>query len=116
MSYCDLPTFYNISEPTAKKPHRCCECRAPINIGEKHLKISGKWDGPPETFRQHQACAEACMLIRDEFEDECIGFGELMEWYGEWRIGWQADHREEEMVKKFRHLMAVILWRERKKP
>jgi hypothetical protein len=114
MSHCDMPVFYSHSEPVARKVHRCCECAAPIEVGEKHFYGRGKWDGEIDEYRQHLACMEACMLIRDRFEDgECIAFGELMDYYGEYRFDLRGDKRDE-WTAKFRGLMAKILWRERK--
>ena len=109
---CELPRFYDWSEPVAKKKHRCCECNAPIVKGEKHFRATGKWQWGVETHRQHLVCLEACMLIRDELNGgECIGFGCLKEEFGEIR---QEIDRDKEPMKKLRQLMAVILVRERK--
>ena len=66
------------------------------------------------TFRQHLVCMEACMLIRDKFnEGDCIGFGELKEYFDEMKHGWFKGSDSEEW-QRLRHLMAVILVRERK--
>lgn len=82
MSSCDLPEFYEWSEPVARKEHRCCECNAPINKGEKHFHARGKWDGAMSSFRQHMLCLEACMFIRDKLNGgDCICFGGLFEWW-----------------------------------
>lgn len=42
----------------ARKPHRCCECRCAIVIGEMHEVVSGIWDGEPERFRTCLPCVE----------------------------------------------------------
>lgn len=112
---CEVPQFYSHSEPVARKRHKCCECRAPILPGEQHFRYSGKWEGCLSTGRQHYACMEACMLIRDEFENgECIGFGELKSTFADMR--WQMNRTEKsvEKVRKLRSLMAAIIRRERK--
>ena len=112
MSECELPRFYDWSEPIAGKKYVCCECSAPILKGEKHFRGSGKWDWRVDTFRQHLTCMEACMLIRDSFNGgECIGFGELKDSW--WEMKREIDRDHKDMV-KLRHLMAVILVRERK--
>ena len=73
---CELPSFYTTSEPVARKSHRCCECSSPILPGEKYLLCSGRWYNQISRYRQHLICAEACMVIRDSFNDhECIPFG-----------------------------------------
>ena len=117
MIECDLlPDFYNWSEPVARKSHRCCECRAPILKGEKHFQGTGKWDGKITTYRQHLVCCEAAMLIRDGFNGgDCIGFGDVKEAFNEMRCdNWYPERdRYKPAWKRLRHLMAVILWRER---
>jgi hypothetical protein len=113
---CDVPVFYRHSEPVAAKEHKCCECRAPILKGEKHFMCVGKWEGPPERFRQHLLCMEACMLIRDNFGGDCIAFGGLKEEFHEIRTdGWYPERdRYKPAWKRLRSLMAKILWKERK--
>jgi hypothetical protein len=112
---CEVPTFFDYSEPIARKEHACCECDAPIKVGEKHFHGRGKWgDEKPESYRQHMVCMEACMLIRDRHNGgECIGFGSLKEEFAELRAGWGKD-RKHEPWRQLRALMAKILWRERK--
>ena len=116
--HCDLPTFYSYSEPVARRQHVCCECDAPILVGEKHFRGTGKWgDDKPRTYRQHTSCMEACMLLRDDFNGgDCIGFGSLKEEFDEMRCdNWhpKSDRFKPQWI-KLRHLMAAILWRERK--
>jgi hypothetical protein len=113
-----LPSFYSWTEPVARKEYACCECAAKIHKGEKHFHATGKWDGVVSTYRQHLACCEACILIRDEFNGgDCIGFGEMKDAFG----GMRADEtyfcfkeKWKEPWKRLRSLMAQILWRERK--
>lgn len=113
MSECSIPDFYTHSEPVARKRYRCVECSAPILKGEQHFKCTGKWDGDLSTHRQHLLCMEACMLIRDEIEHECIGFGELRDWVGEYHFDLKA-YKTKPSVKKLRSLLARIRLRERK--
>lgn len=108
---CDLPEFFSYTEPVARKPHRCCECKAPIKVGEKHFRGIGVWDGFFEEYRQHYTCMEACMLIRDEFNSgSCIPFGSLKEEFSEMRGEWFKDKKA---WQRLRDLMAEILHRER---
>jgi hypothetical protein len=110
MSYgCEVyPEFYEWSEPVARKEHRCCECDAPSLKGEKHFVAVGKWGGDFDTHRQHLLCCEACMFIRDHFEDgACIPFCSLIEWWNECPKGGCAEE-----WKELRSLMARIFWRE----
>lgn len=111
---CELPIFYDHAEPVARKRHRCEECSAPILKGEKHFKGCGKWDFGAATYRQHLLCMEACMMIRDRFNDgECVGFGCLKEEFSELPTWHKERSRRDHVLLKLRSLMAKILWRER---
>lgn len=102
---CDVPEFCNVVDRKARKQHKCCECRAPIRIGETYVNCTGKWDGKVDTFRQHMHCADACRYIRDhDMNDDggCIPFGGLFDWYGE-------VYYRRELPKEFRDLMAKVL-------
>ena len=113
---CDLPEWYEYTEPVAMKNHACCECSAPILKGEKHFHGRGKWPFGVASYRQHVACMEACMCIRDDFSDgECIGFGSLFEDFDEMK--WQYDRvkdRHNAPWVKLRRLIATIKLRERR--
>jgi hypothetical protein len=114
MSDCELPQYYVCKEVVGRKQHECCECIAPIEIGEKHLLVSACWDGLPGRYRQHLLCQEACELVRDSGmnDDECLAFGELDEF-------WRSDrppYCEPELPsrRKLWRLMLRITRRERK--
>lgn len=111
----DPPTFFSYTEPVAQKAHRCCECSAPIRKGEKHFCGRGKWQDSLETYRQHFLCMEACMLIRDEFGGDCIGFGMLKEEFDELRCDnwYQQRDRYKSAWQRLRKMMADIKRRER---
>lgn len=115
---CDLPMgFCEATEPVAAKSHACCECDAPINPGEKHVKLVGVWDGELSSFRQHVACAEVCEYARDNFGGgECLPFGSFKEW---WEEEGKYIHSNEylnpddvELIKKLRALLAKVRYRE----
>jgi hypothetical protein len=113
--YCEWPEFYYETFPRARKEYRCCECKSPIVKGEEHLHYRGKWDGELGTGRQHLLCRKACMYIRDAFQGgECIGFGQLAEYWQEYAKGWWTPERKADpKLAAFRGLMAGVLWRER---
>lgn len=67
--------FYHTQYPTARKPHRCCECRGTIQPGERYERVSGKSDGDVWTVKSCGRCAE----IRDAFVCGAWVFGELWE-------------------------------------
>ncbi len=86
MSDCELPQYYVCKEPVARKPHKCCECSAPILPGEQYLQVNASWDNRPCVERQHKLCQKACEFVRDKGlnDDDCLAFGEFQDWYGTW--------------------------------
>lgn len=58
----DYPSFYLSKTVTAKKPHKCSECRRAIMPGEQYERVTGKWDGYLDTFK---TCSD-CLSIREE--------------------------------------------------
>ena len=118
MSYCEFPEIYSESFPKGRKQHRCVECAAPIEPGEKHLYYAGKWDGDFSDGRQHELCRDICMFIRDKYQSgECFPFGGLKEAWAEfcWDPYPGKGHRIiDDNDRKVRHMYAQIRWRERK--
>lgn len=55
---------------TARKPHKCAECRRTIEAGERYHRESFVFDG---RFQCHKTCAH-CMVVRDFLQDECGGW------------------------------------------
>lgn len=53
----------SMANPTARKRHRCGECREWIEPGEKYERISTLFDGE---FDEHKTCM-GCVSIRKEF-------------------------------------------------
>jgi len=45
---------------TARKQHKCTECRCTIEPGERYEVISGKWDGE---FLRYKTCRK-CISLR----------------------------------------------------
>lgn len=107
MYACDIDPaeFYSETFPVARKVHRCCECRAPILVGEKHLYARGKNEGDFWYVRQHLACRDACMAIARI--DGCICFGDMSEWWMENKPAY--EHPE------IRKLVAKVIWRARRR-
>lgn len=128
MSECEIAEFFYMETPTARKSHKCCECGVKINPREEYIRCTGKWSFGLESYKQHLACKQACVLIRDEFNDgECIGFGELFECYHEHAVPWYGRHENDKFwtserirrekqspaIKELRRLMAIIFNRQR---
>lgn len=70
----DNAAFCDARVVTARKPHRCCECRETIPVGERYERTAGKWDGTVSTFCTCLVCAE----IRSAFC--CDGWTYTMLW------------------------------------
>ena len=55
MSY----TLLSVSEPTARKQHKCIWCGQPIEVGEKHRHERSIYDGQFQDQRWHPECDDA---------------------------------------------------------
>ena len=64
------PTFYSGSDPVARKPHKCCECRRTIQPGERYERVSGLWDGDFEEFK---TCYDCVSMRSALFCTYCFG-------------------------------------------
>lgn len=64
---------------TARKSHRCCECRREIARGQRYEFTSGIWDRRPDSFKT----CEACLILREhvlaETDSMCWEFGRLLD-------------------------------------
>lgn len=82
---CELPSFFDQREVTARKEHVCCECHKTIQKGERYQVAVGKWNGD---FDTHKTCIP-CAQLRDEMynaaphPEEGPAFGELREYIAE---------------------------------
>ena len=83
MSYCEIPDFYSESCHIARKPHRCCECRKPIEAGEKYVACAFKFDGRMFYEKQHVRCYHFARWVNwgepnaRNHLDSCVEFGEI---------------------------------------
>lgn len=62
----EMPTVYRCDCPTARKEHKCCECRGVISTGEKYHYHHGIWDGRGDSFK---VCAD-CEALRSECDKD----------------------------------------------
>lgn len=92
------PRVYEEYMRTAKKTHRCCECRLPIHPGERYQDVFGVWDGEADQFKTCSTCLWFReRLVSHELEVGCSvyesypGFGEL----------WEAVYDEPEAIDLF---------------
>lgn len=77
--YCDyeMPTVHNVSTPTAKKAHKCEECRSTIQPGDKYERSEGLWDGEWQTFKTCKRCLDLREFVRANVPCFCWGHGNL---------------------------------------
>lgn len=82
MCSCDdgeYPEFCDTTMPRARKEHVCDDCRRKVTVGERYMRVSGKWDGEVGVY----VICRRCQLLRDAFEiaeDGCRPpLGDLME-------------------------------------
>lgn len=59
----ELPDFYTIENPKARKDHKCCECRGVIQKGEQYQNYSGHWND--SGFATFKTCSD-CEKLRDD--------------------------------------------------
>jgi hypothetical protein len=77
----------------ARKEWKCCECGAPIHIGERYEYIVGKWEGRVDDY---QTCL-TCSQIRNDYcapltmLRETIWEGLGVDYLGEWPIDKEGE-------------------------
>ena len=77
----DFVTVLHERWQTARKDHRCGECRVPIRPGDRYVAERYVYDGAASS---HKTCAD-CWEYRTWLQLECGGFiyGEVREDFGE---------------------------------
>lgn len=92
--YDDYPEFSDTAARTARKVHRCDECREDVGVGERYLRHLLIWDYGPETFCVCRRCVYDLLRIRQaelaagcEWGNSLPAIGELREALHE--RGWQ---------------------------
>lgn len=66
----DWATFQNVTNPRARKEHRCGECRRTIPVGEQYERTSGLYDSKWDVYCTCQHCQRARLWL----ERECGGW------------------------------------------
>jgi hypothetical protein len=85
---CDIhPDFYTVTTPTARKPHRCCECLRTIEIGERYERVSAKYDG---RLADIKTCGD-CSAIIASLQTDCYVHSELRGYLSEIPLARQTD-------------------------
>lgn len=90
-----MPTVYGCETPTARKEHKCCECRGTIRVGEKYHRHHGIWAGDAETFKVCLDCEELrAECDKNEIYDyEKVYFGGVEEFV--------YESRDEQLLLRF---------------
>lgn len=78
--YCDYdaPEFYISSQRTARKRHRCEECRCFILPGERYEHVSAKWEGSLSTVKTCQHCLALRDWATGNVPCACWAHGEMI--------------------------------------
>jgi hypothetical protein len=71
------PSVGHQERPTARKRHKCCECRGWIEPGETYTKTWGVWEGDAQTFKQCRDCIDLVVWAEKDGGDVCPSFGDL---------------------------------------
>lgn len=73
-----MPSCYTELTPRARKRHQCCECRGWIEIGENYQRITGVWEGQPNSYKTCRQCAALRERIQ-KLTKCCVGLGMMRE-------------------------------------
>lgn len=79
--YCDYdpPQWHHSKVVTARKQHRCEECRCIIHAGERYEYVAGSWDGCVSQFRTCKRCLEIRCYVQDMVPCFCWAHSNLHE-------------------------------------
>jgi hypothetical protein len=80
-------SFYQMTEHTARKPHRCANCRQIINPGDRYCSERGRWDGEFWSWASHIECRDDRLTYMADADideaglllDEIVGSGESLD-------------------------------------
>ena len=93
------PTFYREQYYTAKKPHKCSECRKSIAVGEKYRYIAGKWD-KLLIFKQCLSCAALMEAITFLSPDTGLCYSGLMQELYDQEIVTREENEDGEIIRE----------------
>lgn len=94
-----------LTEPKARKEHKCCECGGTIRRGERHKRVSSLYDGRWSTFRRCADCAVTACDLKQLLE----GYGScLCDFWGDMRGEMYniADYASVELLRKLEPVYA----------
>lgn len=75
--YCDFeePDFYVARIHTARKPHRCEECRREIKPGEQYEYVSASWGHIARTYKTCEHCRDLRIWTQNNVPCLCWSHG-----------------------------------------
>ena len=78
----DMPDYCVEKLVTARKQHRCSECRRPIQPGEQYRRIFGIWRRDAFAYKQCKECIDVFEQAIDDavYPEEGPALGCLAEW------------------------------------
>lgn len=74
----ETPVVSHTCYRVARKAHKCCECRHPIQPGTRYHEVNGIWDDGWETYRTCDRCERVRKALARNGED-CVAFGYMRE-------------------------------------
>lgn len=74
----DAPSFYVAEVRTARKTHKCEECRNLILPGDKYEHVRGKWDYV-DTFKTCSHCVDLRTWTKNNVPCLCWAHGNLLD-------------------------------------
>lgn len=81
MSYCEcdgeMPSLFFESRHTARKEHKCYECRRTIRPGEQYESVRGVWEGRFEFFKTCQHCLALRDWVKAHVPCFCWMYGDV---------------------------------------
>lgn len=75
----EIPELYSETCASARKAHKCCECKSKISKGDKYWNIKGKWDGQFASYKMCNSCYQLGQFLMKR--ENCFhwSFGTLFE-------------------------------------
>jgi hypothetical protein len=75
----DQPEFCNEETRTARKEHKCSQCKNIIYPKEKYRYIVGKWNGDLNWFKRCFKCDELLKWVISETEEYQYALGDIFD-------------------------------------
>jgi len=77
MCDCEMPTLYDETVRTARKPHVCSSCYSDILAKSKYFDIRGLWDGRWDSYKRCESCNAIAAKFANEI-GECVPILDLI--------------------------------------